>query len=121
MEPSLSIMKAMNKYILLLLCSVTIASFSQILLKTSARHSYESLFQEYANPYVIIGYGMMLLSTVTTILAYRGLAYKNGPIIESLGYLLVMVLSLLFFGEKITRRKLLGNALILLGVAVFYL
>jgi drug/metabolite transporter (DMT)-like permease len=31
------------------------------------------------------------------------------------------VLSRLFFGEPLTRRKLLGNALILAGVAVFYL
>lgn len=110
-----------NKYILLLVASVTIASFSQILLKTSAKKDYGSFLKEYLNPLVIIGYGMMVISTLTTILAYRGLDYKNGPVIESLGYLFIMVLSWLFFKEKITRKKLLGNLLILVGIFVFYL
>ena len=111
----------MNNYIWFLLASVTVAAFSQILLKMSARKTYPSVIREYLNPHVIIGYGMMVLSTVLTILAYRGLDYKNGPVIESLGYILVMILSLIFFGEKITRRKLLGNLLILAGIFVFYL
>lgn len=101
--------------------SVIIASFSQILLKKSAKKQHASLMQEYVNPYVIIGYGMMVVSTILTILAYRGVAYKNGPVIESLGYILIMFLSFLFFREKITRRKLLGNLLILVGIFVFYL
>lgn len=101
--------------------SVVIASFSQILLKKSAAREYKSFLQEYLNPYVIIGYGMMVLSTITTIMAYRGIAYKNGPVIESLGYILIMVLSYFFFREKITWKKLLGNALILVGIGVFYL
>jgi len=104
-----------------MLSSVVLASFSQIFLKTSAKKTYESVLKEYLNPYVVIGYGMMIISTITTIVAYRGLEYKNGPVIESLGYILVMVLCLIFFGERITKRKLAGNALILLGIAVFYM
>jgi small multidrug resistance pump len=110
-----------NNGLLLLFCSVAVASFSQILLKTSARRPHADFWAEYCNPYVIAGYGMLLVSTVLTVLAYRTVDFKNGPIVESLGYLLVMVLSRLFFGEPLTRRKLLGNALILAGVAVFYL
>ena len=111
----------MNKYIMLLLLSVVIASSSQILLKKSAMKKYKSIIFEYLNPLVIIGYGMMVVSTITTILAYRGIEYKNGPVIESLGYLLVMVLSYFFFKEKITKKKLFGNMIILLGIFVFYL
>ena len=33
---------------------------------------------------------------------------------------MVMRLSRAFFGEKITKRKVLGNVLILLGILVFY-
>lgn len=109
-----------SKYFILFFCSVLIASFSQILLKKSAQKSHTSLLKEYMNFYVICGYGMMVVSTVLTIMAYKGLAYKNGPIIESLGYIIVMFLSLLFFGEKITKKKLLGNILILVGIIVFY-
>lgn len=64
---------------------------------------------------------MMVISTVLTILAFRGLDYKNGPIIESLGYIFVMILSRMFLKEKITKKKILGNALILLGIIVFYI
>ena len=106
---------------LFLLASVTIASFSQIILKIAAKKTYSSVIKEYLNPHVIIGYGMMVLTTVMTLLAYRGLDYKNGPVIESIGYIFVMVLSSIFFKEKITKKKLLGNILILVGVFVFYL
>jgi len=110
-----------NVYILLLLSSVVIASFSQILLKKSAEKTYDSIVKEYLNPYVIIGYGMMVISTITTILAYRGLEYKNGPVVESSGYILIMILSYIFFREKITRKKVIGNILVLLGIFVFYM
>lgn len=101
--------------------SVLVASFSQILLKKSAGRKYDNFIKEYLNPYVIIGYGMMVGSTILTILAYRGIAYKNGPVIESIGYILIMFLSYLFFKEPITKRKVLGNLLILLGIFIFYI
>lgn len=82
---------------------------------------YDSFIKEYLNPWVIVGYGMMVVSMLVTILAYRGLEYKNGPVIESVGYLLVMFLSAVFFKEKITKKKIIGNAIILLGIFVFYL
>lgn len=109
-----------NGYWILLFLSVLIASFSQILLKKSAKKQYDSFLKEYLNPYVIIGYAMMVGSTILTILAYSGVAYKNGPVIESLGYILIMFLSFIFFHEKITKKKLLGNLLILAGIFVFY-
>ena len=103
-------------------CSVVVAAFSQVLLKKSAGKTYASVIREYLNPYVIIGYGMMVGSMLLTLLAYKfGLAYKSGPVLESLGFVLVMLLSLGFFREKITPRKLIGNLLIVLGIIVFYL
>lgn len=105
---------------LLLVLSVVVASLSQILLKKSAERSYPSLLREYLNPWVISGYGLMVVSTLLTVGGYAGLEYKNGAVIESLGFVLVMLLSRLFFREKITKKKLIGNALILLGIVVFY-
>lgn len=110
-----------NIYVFLLIVSVVIASFSQILLKKSAKVQYQSLLKEYLNVFVISGYGMMVISTIMTILAYRGIEYKNGPVIESVGYILIMILSYIFFKEKMTKRKVLGNILILLGIFVFYM
>lgn len=110
-----------NSYFLLLVLSVIVSSFSQILLKKSAKKEYNSIIQEYLNPYVIIGYGMMVLSTILVILAYRGIEYKNGPVVEALGYILILFLSYIFFKEPITKKKVVGNILVLLGIAVFYL
>lgn len=101
--------------------AVVVSSFSQILLKKSAKKTYSSAIKEYLNPFVIIGYGMMFASMLLTIFAYKNsLEYKEGPVIESVGYVLVMFLSLIFFGEKITKKKLIGNALIILGIFIFY-
>lgn len=114
----------MSKYLpwILILLSVVVSAFSQIILKKSAKKQYDSVLKEYLNPYVIVGYGMMLLATIFTILSYKfGLEYKNGPVIESLGYVLIMFLSLMFFGEKITKKKLIGNGLVVLGIVIFYL
>ncbi len=114
----------MNKYLpwILILTSVIVSSFSQIILKKSAKKQYSSALREYLNSYVISGYGMMVLATIFTILAYKfGLEYKSGPVIESLGYVLIMFLSLAFFGERITKKKLIGNALVVLGIVIFYL
>lgn len=103
-----------------MLSSVLVASVSQLLLKKGARNHYANVIREYFNVWVISGYALMVGSTLLTILAYRGLDYKNGPIIESLGFAFVMILSRIFFGEKITKRKVFGNILIFVGILVFY-
>lgn len=108
-------------YFMLYVTSVVIAAFSQLLLKASANRPHASLMREYLNPFVIGGYGLLVISMLLTIGAFRGLAYKNGPVIESLGYVLVMLLSRLFFKERLTRRKLASTALIIAGILVFYL
>lgn len=111
----------MNWYIVILVISVIVASFAQILLKKSAEKTYSSPIREYLNVYVIFGYGLMFLSMFITIMAYSGLDFTNVPVIESLGYIVVMILSYFFFKEKITKRKLLGMAVIMAGIFVYYL
>lgn len=105
----------------LYITSVVIASVSQLLLKKSASQEHGSFLKEYLNPYVIAGYGMLFLSMFLTVLAFRGLDYKNGPVIESLGYVLVLFLSRVFFKEKLTYKKLVGTGCILVGIVIFYL
>jgi len=109
----------MNNYYLLIIFSVIIASTSQILLKIGAEKHYDTFIKQYLNPYVIIGYGMTFLSMILTILSYRGLEYKIVPLMESLGYIMVMFLSRLFFKEKLTTKKILGTAFILIGIVVY--
>ena len=63
----------------------------------------------------------MVIGMLLNVLAYRKVEYKNGPVIESLGFWFVMILSWLFFKEKITKKKLIGNLIILAGVVIFYM
>ena len=109
-----------NLYVILLIVSVIVASFAQILLKKSSMITYSSRIREYLNLYVIVGYGMMFLSLFMTMISYKGFKnFANVPLLESLGYAVVMVLGYFFFKEKITLRKVLGIALILGGIFVY--
>lgn len=111
-----------NPYILLIVLSVVIAAISQIVLKIAAKKTYDTHLKEYLNPYVISGYGLLLLTTLINIFAYsKGVELKSGAIIESLGFVLVMLLSKVIFKEEITKKKLIGNVLIIAGIVVFHL
>ena len=110
----------MNGYYILGLLSVTIASFSQILLKKGAMKQYDSFIKEYLNVFVISGYVMMFGSVFLTMIVYRGMDFMNVPVLEAVGYVLVPVLSYLFFKEKLTMKKILGIIFILAGIVIYY-
>ena len=81
---------------------------------------HNGLLTEYVNPYVIGGYVLTGISMLLTIFAFRGMEYKNGPIIEALGFVLVMLFGLFVFKEKLTKKKMIGTALILAGIFIYY-
>jgi len=110
----------MNAYYLLGILSVTIASFSQVLLKKGAMNKYDSFIKEYLNVWVIIGYLLMFASVFLTMLVYRGMDFMNVPVLEAIGYVLVPVLSYFFFKESLTRKKIIGIACILAGIIIYY-
>ena len=114
----------MNKlwiYIIIFLFSVFISSVSQIILKTSANEKYDSIIKEYLNPKVIIAYGLFFGSTLLTTLAYRQVPLSLGPVIECTGYVYVAVLGAAVLKEKFSKRKILGNILIIAGILVYAL
>ena len=108
-------------YVLAMLGAVSLSAASQMLLKKAARIEWPSALREYLNVWVIGGYGLLVGAMLCVIFACRGLEVKNIPVLESLGFPLVMLLGRVFFGEKLTRGKLIGMGLILLGILVFYL
>lgn len=110
----------MNGFYLLGIVSVTIASFSQILLKKGAMKKYDSFIREYLNVFVLSGYFLMFVSVFLTMIVYRGMDFMNVPVLEAIGYVLVPVLSYLFFKEGLTRKKIMGIACILAGIFVYY-
>ena len=106
-------------YICIYIFAVFISSVSQILLKKSAVKERQTCLIEYLNPMVILAYFLFFSSTLITIISYKVLPLSLGPVLESSGYLFVMVLSLIFLKEKFSKRKIVGITLIVIGITVF--
>ena len=115
----------MNKELILysgiLIISVLVSSVSQILLKLSAKKTYPSKLREYLNPYVIVGYGLFFGCTLISMFALKVVPLSMAPVLEATGYIFVSAFSFLFLKEKLTRRQLIGIALILIGIVVYSL
>lgn len=109
------------KYLIIAIFSGMLSSVSQILLKKSTEKKQETVWKEYANIYVVSGYGIMFFCMLLTMIAYRGIPFKYGVVLESLVYFYIMVLSRIFFNEKITANKMIGNIMIVIGVMIFSL
>ena len=111
----------MTKYIAVWLFSVIISSFSQVLLKIAANKQYKGRIWEYLNPLVIIAYGIFFLSSLLTMFALRYVSYSYSPIIESTSYIFIPIFGVMLLHERISRRRLLGIAIILAGILIFTL
>lgn len=106
---------------LIFIAGVFVSSVSQIILKTSAQKSYNSKIKEYLNPRVITAYSIFFLATLCSILAYQYIPLSMGPILESTGYIFIALLSYFILHEQISKRKLLGLIIIIVGIVVFSL
>jgi drug/metabolite transporter (DMT)-like permease len=106
------------EYVLIFAGSVLIASVAQLLLKFAAMKKYSSFWREYLNWRVILSYGLLFGSLILTSWAYTGVPLKVGAVVESLGYVYILILSTIFVHERITLRKIIGNLFIIAGVVV---
>lgn len=115
----------MNKtliiYSAILIIGVFISSVSQVILKKSANKKYSSFLKEYLNPLVIIAYSIFVIATFTSIYAYKVVPLSMGPILESTGYFFITILSMIFFKEKPSPKKLAGLGIIILGIVIYSL
>ena len=114
-----SIFAGLEKYIAIWIISVFISSVAQIMLKVEANKEHESRMKEYLNPMVIGSYAIFFLSTVLTMYALKFVPLTYSPIIEPLSYIFVPVIGVLVLKEKISKRRLLGIAIMFVGIAVF--
>ena len=111
--------ESMILYSGVLLLGTFISAVSQVILKKAALKTYSSKIREYLNFPVIFAYTLFLLTTFMCIFAYRVVPLSFGPVLESTSYLYVTVFGVLFFKEKITKKKAIALALILSGVVVY--
>lgn len=106
---------------LVMVFGVVIAGVSQLLLKSAAQRTYKNWIYQYLNIRVILGYGIMVASTLCTVIAYRVLPLSMAPACDAFGQVVVAFLSWLILKEKITRKKLIGLVIMLVGILLFFI
>lgn len=112
----------MNKifiYSLIYVLGVMISAFAQVLLKKSADTKKESIVKEYLNLKTIFSYIIFFLATLCSVFAYKYLPLSYGPILGTLEYIFVAILSYLCLKEKIKKKKFLGLVIVLIGVFIY--
>ena len=95
-----------------------VAAISQLMLKKAADDPRHTGIRFYINPMVIFAYVIFFACMLLNVVALQTLDLTVASVLEASGFLYVMVLGALFLGEKITLRKLAGNLLIVLGIAI---
>lgn len=103
----------------IMVVGVFIASVAQVLLKKEAMISHESRIKEYLNLRVVVAYGMMLASTLFSVLAFRVIPISLGGILDSFGYLFVTFFGYTIFKEKITKERVIALIMIVSGIIVY--
>lgn len=109
----------LGRYLLIWILSVFISSIAQVLLKIEANKDHESRLQEYLNPCVIGAYGIFFASVFLTYYALKYVPLTYSPMVEPLSYIFVPVIGVLLLKEKVSRRRLLGMAIMIAGIAIF--
>lgn len=108
----------MNSGVLIYLFTPLVSAVSQLMLKKAADNPKYTSVRFYFNPMVIFAYVLFFGCMVLNIIALQTLDLSVASVLEASGFLYVMVLGALFLKEKITAKKLIGNALIVAGIAI---
>ncbi|HNW85741.1 MAG TPA: EamA family transporter [Candidatus Limiplasma sp.] len=108
----------MNSGVVIYLVTPLISAASQLMLKKAADNPRYTGVRFYVNPLVVFAYLLFFGCMVLNIVALQTLDLTVASVLEASGFLYVMVLGRLFLQEKITPKKLIGNALIVAGIAI---
>ena len=103
----------MMVYFILLLIMTLLGAFASLFLKkTSEADSFLGLLQ---NINLYIGGSLYFISAVLNVFILRYLDYSVVLPLTSLTYIWTMILSYMILKEKITKKKIAGVVLILIG------
>lgn len=104
-------------YLLTFIICVFISSCIQIVLKKAALKERKGL-KVFANLEVIVCYIVFLGVTFCTTYLYKHVELSVGTLLDSLGYVFIIILSVVFLKEKMTINKFIGVSLVILGVFI---
>lgn len=121
-------------FYILVVIGVFASACSQLLLKKSADETpvtvkgyglwvkVKGIIHAMLNWRVITAYAIFFGSLFINITAMsKGVNLKDMPILESLGYVFVPLLSFIVLKENISKRTLVSIIFILIGIYIFYL
>lgn len=112
----------MNWYYVLVISGIFLSACSQLLLKKSADQQHSNFLASMLNWRVILAYAIFFGSLFINITAMsHGVNLKDLPILESLGYVFVPILSFVVLKERIELKTLFSISSILVGIYIFYL
>lgn len=103
----------------LVIISAFLAANSQLLLKTSAQIEHGNVIFEYINWRVLVSYGTLLITSFINMYALQFLPYKLVPMLGTVSYIFVIVLSKVVLREKMGFSKWVGASLIVIGIIIF--
>jgi multidrug transporter EmrE-like cation transporter len=83
-------------------------------------HVLLTIYRIFILPNVIIGLIMYAISAVFWLIALSKLDLSIAYPTLSIGYILVMILSVMFLNETITIYKILGTVLIISGIVLLF-
>lgn len=111
----------MNSYMAIMFAATIFSAMSQILLKQSANRPHKSWIYEYLNWRVVLSYGIFFGVLLVNTYAYTRVDMKYGAVIDAFTYVFVMVLSWVILKEKFSKKKIMGNLIIVAGVLIYTL
>ncbi len=105
---------------LIYLVSGILAAISQLLLKIAADGSKQKAgYRKFLDIRIIIAYSLLFLTIFMNMIAMRYLPYKYTPVLATISYIFVLLLSHFYLHEKISKKQSVGTILIFLGIIVF--
>jgi multidrug transporter EmrE-like cation transporter len=100
------------------LASVVMAASGHVFIKKGATRTH-SFIGSFFDPFVIAGYVFMLASTVAATISLKTMPLKVTVSLQPLGFILIVLLSVVFLHERMRRHHLWGMLLILAGIVIF--
>ncbi len=111
----------MFKAVIIFEIAIFMAATAQTILKFAATRQYANWWQGYLNPYVMCAYGLLFCSMLISVWTYRVLPLSMGAVLVATVYFYVTVFGRVFFGERLTKRKMVALGLIAGGIGVYAL
>lgn len=113
----MTIVQAFFIALLAILCS----SAGQIILKVEDQRLERNFVQKYINPFVVLAYALMLIAFLMATVSLIRLPLTYAVLMTGIHSIIVTALANYFLDEELDKKRILGIALVALGIVVFML